>query len=127
MTAKQRCGVAHQVVLYETGARGYGLREDSESNNSQYKQKMHHGRARTVGANNLRLDLLAYQCVTIITTLVAPHRIQFQRLVRGLSATIPGRPHRLSRNTATRTLNSRGRITVKQSRTRPRALKDPLQ
>ena len=74
MTAKQRCGVAHQVVLYETGARGYGLREDSESNNSQYKQKMHHGRARTVGANNLRLDLLAYQCVTIITTLVAHQR-----------------------------------------------------
>ena len=52
----------------------YGLREDSESNNSQYKQTLHHGRARTVGANSLRLDLLAYQCVTIITALVAHHR-----------------------------------------------------
>ena len=51
----------------------YGLREDSESNNSQYKQTLHHGRARTVGANNLRLDRLAYQCVTIITALVAHH------------------------------------------------------
>ena len=52
----------------------YGLREDSESNNSQYKQTLHHGRARTVGANSLRLDLLAYQCVTIITALVAHQR-----------------------------------------------------
>ena len=52
----------------------YGLREDAESNNSQYKQDSHHGRARTVGANNLRLDLLAYQCVGIITTLMAHHR-----------------------------------------------------
>ena len=48
--------------------------EDSESNNSQYKQTLHHGRARTVGANNLRLDLLAYQCVTIITALMGHHR-----------------------------------------------------
>lgn len=52
----------------------YGLREDSESNNSQYKQTLHHGRARTVGANSLRVDLLAYQCFTIITALVAHHR-----------------------------------------------------
>ena len=51
----------------------YGLREDTESNNSQYKQTLHLRRARTVGANNLRLDLLAYQCDTIITTLVAHH------------------------------------------------------
>lgn len=52
----------------------YGLREDSESNNSQYKQTLHHGRARTVGAASLRVDLLAYQCFTIITALVAHHR-----------------------------------------------------
>ena len=35
---------------------------------------LHHGRARTVGANSLRVDLLANQCFTIITALVRHHR-----------------------------------------------------
>ena len=51
-----------------------GLRQDSESNNSQYKQTLHLNRARSVGTNRLRLDLIAYQCVSIITTLVAHNR-----------------------------------------------------
>ena len=52
----------------------YGLREDSESNISTYKRTLHHGRARAVGGNSLRLDLLSYQGVTMITALVAHHR-----------------------------------------------------
>lgn len=52
----------------------YGLREDSESNNSQYKATLDHGRARTVGADSLRLDLLAHQVRTNVTALVAHHR-----------------------------------------------------
>ncbi len=106
----------------------YGLREDSESNNSQYKQTLHHGRARTVGANSLRLDLLAYQCVTIITALVAPHRRVNSSLKGWFGDSPPPRqPHRLSHIPATRTPTSRGRFTAKQSRTLPRALIDPLQ
>ena len=107
----------------------YGLREDSESNNSQYKQTLHHGRARTVGANNLRLDRLRLPVRNHhhrASSAPLPRQFQFEGLVRGLSATVPRRPHRLSRIPATRTSTSRGRFTAKQSRTRPRARIDPL-
>jgi len=47
----------------------YGIREDSESINSDIKSRLPHGRCRTPGAENLTFELLAYQLMVLIKAL----------------------------------------------------------
>ena len=47
----------------------YGIREDSESINSDVKRRLPNGRCRTPGAENLTFDLLGYQLLTLVKAL----------------------------------------------------------
>ena len=47
----------------------YGIREDSESINSDIKNRLPHSRCRTPGAENLTFELLAYQLMVLIKAL----------------------------------------------------------
>ena len=47
----------------------YGLREDVESTNNHLKERLRHGRAHTIGADRLQLNLIGYQIHTLITAL----------------------------------------------------------
>ena len=47
----------------------YGLREDAESTNNHLKERLRHGRAPTIGADRLQLNLIGYQIHTLITAL----------------------------------------------------------
>lgn len=47
----------------------YGLREDVESTNNHLKERLRHGRAHTIGADRIQLNLIGYQIHTLITTL----------------------------------------------------------
>ena len=47
----------------------YGLREDVESTNNHLKERLRHGRAPTIGADRIQLNLIGYQIHTLITTL----------------------------------------------------------
>ena len=49
----------------------FGLREDVESANSHLKDLLTRGRARTVGAKNVQLDLVAHQTVNNIVATAA--------------------------------------------------------
>ena len=51
----------------------HGVRQDTESTNSQAKSLLPHGRVRTVGQDRVLLNLLAFQIVTLDTALVAHH------------------------------------------------------
>ncbi|MDE0613429.1 MAG: hypothetical protein OXI32_03340 [bacterium] len=52
----------------------YGVRGDPESTNHHFKSSLINRRAGSVGKHRYRLDLLAYQATTIVTTLAAYHR-----------------------------------------------------
>ena len=52
----------------------FGLREDSESTFSDYKDAFQHGRFPVEGDLGRRRDLAAYQISTLVTALVAHHR-----------------------------------------------------
>ena len=52
----------------------HGVRQDTESTNSQFKSLLPHGRARTAGRHRVQLNLLAFQIVTLNTALVANHQ-----------------------------------------------------
>ena len=47
----------------------YGLREDVESTNNHLKERLRHGRAHTIGADRIQLNLIGYQIHTLITAL----------------------------------------------------------
>ena len=49
------------------------MREDPESTNHHFKSALTNRRAGSVGKHRYRLDLLAYQATTIVTSIVAHH------------------------------------------------------
>ncbi len=52
-------------------AKVYGARQDSESIFSDFKSRLRHSRARSPGADNLRLELAAYQLHVAVRALIA--------------------------------------------------------
>ncbi len=52
----------------------YGLREDSESCNADYKSRLWNGRCRTLRHNTVDFSNVAYQLHTLITAVAAHHR-----------------------------------------------------
>ena len=51
----------------------HGVRQDTESTNSQLKYLLPHGRIRTVGQDRVLLNLIAFQIVTLDAALIAHH------------------------------------------------------
>ena len=47
----------------------YNLRQDVESTNNHIKERLRHGRAPTIGADRIQLNLIGYQIHTLITAL----------------------------------------------------------
>lgn len=52
----------------------FGVRKDPDSTNNHYKASLINRRAGSVGKHRYKLDLLAYQATTIITSIVAHHK-----------------------------------------------------
>lgn len=52
----------------------FGLRQDTESNNSHIKSLLRNGRARTVGTTRQTLNLIAHQVSVMTTALIAHHQ-----------------------------------------------------